>query len=227
MKATIHQPEFLSYLGFFDKVSQCDKLLLLDGVNFRKNYFQNRNRVMGHDKPMWLTVPVEKHNHKPINEIRITSEWSRRREKYLKTLDAVYKNAPYKGSVLSELEDIWMEDYELLVELNCNLMIWAMKYCGLEKPVELTSFAECTKDKAELIVDLCKHYEVTEYLAGISGKDYLSKNDFEPIKLSHHEYRIRPYKQCHSSEFVPYLSVLDAMLNQGHGLKWHFHKQLE
>ena len=44
MRVTIHQPEFLPWLGFFDKASQANVLVLLDDVQFRRGYFHNRNR---------------------------------------------------------------------------------------------------------------------------------------------------------------------------------------
>jgi hypothetical protein len=44
----IHQPEHLPWLGFFNKIDQADLFVLLDVVQFRKNYFQNRNRILAH-----------------------------------------------------------------------------------------------------------------------------------------------------------------------------------
>jgi hypothetical protein len=213
MKATIHQPEFLSYLGFFDKVSQVDLLLLLDSVDFRKNYYQNRNRIMGSNGPMWLTVPVEKHNHKPMSEVVIAPGWKRQREKYLKTIQQVYGKAPFYHSISTELEHIFMQDFELLVELNVNLMLWVFQELDMFRrfPIKLTSLSGVESKKDDLIADLCKHYEVTEYLAGQSGKDYLDEDKFGPIKVSHHSYESWPYKQFHSKDFVPGLSVLDAL----------------
>lgn len=225
MKATIHQPEFLSYLGFFDKIQQVDTLLLLDGVDFRKNYFQNRNRIMGQQEPMWLSVPVEKHNHKPLREVRIADGWKRQREKYLKTIQQVYGKAPFYNSISSELEYIFLEDHELLVELNVHLMLWVMKELDLmDLRVKLTSLSDIDSKKDDLIADLCKHYKVTEYLAGVSGKDYLDEAKFNGIKLSHHEYELKPYQQFHSEEFVPYLSVLDALFCDKSAVKKQFQR---
>jgi len=35
---TIHQPEHLIWLGLIDKISKADEFVILDSVNFRKNY---------------------------------------------------------------------------------------------------------------------------------------------------------------------------------------------
>ena len=59
MIVTIHQPEHLPWLGFFDKIRQADVWVSLDHVQYRKNYFQHRNRIRGDRGAIWLTVPVE------------------------------------------------------------------------------------------------------------------------------------------------------------------------
>ena len=71
MRLTIHQPEFAPWLGFFHKVSLADALVILDDVQFRKNYFHNRNRVRTPEGWNWVTVPVEKAPlETPMNEVR-------------------------------------------------------------------------------------------------------------------------------------------------------------
>ena len=61
MKVTIHQPEHFPYMGFFQKMSEADLFIVLDNVKFRKNYFQNRNKLLNKSgNEEWFTVPVEK-----------------------------------------------------------------------------------------------------------------------------------------------------------------------
>ena len=64
LKVTIHQPEHFPYMGFFQKVQSAELFVVLDNVNYRKNYFQNRNKIKnlnGDDE--WITIPVEKKSH--------------------------------------------------------------------------------------------------------------------------------------------------------------------
>ena len=58
MIVTIHQPEHMPWLGFFDKLRQDDVWVMLDHVAYRKRYFQNRNRIRDAQETRWLTVPV-------------------------------------------------------------------------------------------------------------------------------------------------------------------------
>jgi len=71
MIVTIHQPEHLPWLGLFDKIRRADLFVILDCVQFRKNYFQNRNRIRTESGWTWITVPVRRPLLAPINEIQI------------------------------------------------------------------------------------------------------------------------------------------------------------
>ena len=55
----IHQPEHFPYMGFFQKMAKSDIFVILDNVNFRKNYFQNRNNFPNKQGQLeWFTIPV-------------------------------------------------------------------------------------------------------------------------------------------------------------------------
>ena len=85
----IHQPNYLPYLGFFDKMMKSDIFVIYDDAQFEKGEFQHRNRIRIYHGWKWLTVPVEK-KHIPINEIMIKNEvatW-----KGLKWADAHFKD---------------------------------------------------------------------------------------------------------------------------------------
>ena len=58
MKITIHQPNFLPYLGFFDKCDYADILVLYDSTQFKKNDYQNRNNMATEIK----SIPVLQKN---------------------------------------------------------------------------------------------------------------------------------------------------------------------
>jgi hypothetical protein len=76
-----HQPQYLPWLGFFDKLAQADVFVLLDTVQFKKNEWQNRNRIKGPTGPQWLTVPVRHRFPQTIAEVEVPPDdpWSRSR----------------------------------------------------------------------------------------------------------------------------------------------------
>ena len=87
----IQQPEHLPWVGFFNKMSQCDLFVYLDNVQFKKRYFENRNKVKTNDGIKWLTVPVFTKGKytQNINEVIVYNEpkW---KKKYIDLLEYLY-----------------------------------------------------------------------------------------------------------------------------------------
>ena len=60
MIIAIHQPEFMPWAGFFNKMTQSDLFVILDHVQFKKRYFENRNRIVSpRGKVSYITIPVK------------------------------------------------------------------------------------------------------------------------------------------------------------------------
>ena len=59
MKVCIHQPNYLPWLGFFNKISQSDTYVVFDDVQYpRGKDWANRNHIKTNNGKLWLTVPV-------------------------------------------------------------------------------------------------------------------------------------------------------------------------
>ena len=59
-KIVIHQPDFLPWLGFFDKISRADKFIILDDVQFARRGWTHRDLIKIKKEKKWLTVPTKK-----------------------------------------------------------------------------------------------------------------------------------------------------------------------
>src|SRR5579862_8159489 len=64
MIVAIHQPHYLPWLRYIDKIARSDVFVLLDDAQYTKNGWQNRNKIKCAagsrcvDGWMYLTVPV-------------------------------------------------------------------------------------------------------------------------------------------------------------------------
>jgi len=219
MIVTIHQPEYLPWLGFCDKAINVDLFVLLDSVQFRKNYFQNRNRIRSATGPIWLSVPVSlKDGHKqPIKDIRINNREARAwRVKTWKSIVQCYRRAPYFEDYAPFFESLYSQDWDLLVDLNCSVIDYVFESLGSKAKRIRSSDLGIHQSKTDLLVEICREVGATSYISGISGKDYLEMDKFSEcgIELRFQEFYHPVYKQLYQP-FVPCMSVIDLLFNCG------------
>ena len=224
MVATIlagHQPNYLPWLGFFDKMVQCDIFIIEDNVQFERQGWENRNKIKTVDGVKWLTVPVEhKGKNMPINEVRIANkaeDWAKRNWLMLKHN---YCKAHYWDEFCGFFEHTYNQKWEMLIDLNMHLIKELMRFLRIEKPLVMASSLGVSGNKSELLIAQCKALRADVQLSGIGAKDYLNLNRFkeEGINVVFQDFQYPIYPQLHG-EFVPNLSVVDYLFNTG-GARW-------
>lgn len=213
---TIHQPEHLPWLGFFHKMALADLFVLLDTVQFEKNNWQNRNKLVDREgKAFWITVPVNIKGHieSTINDICIENNqaWQR---KYWGRVQSSYCRHSHFDKYSGKLESIFQASYEKLVDLNIALIDFFRTVLNIQTPLLRASDLGVSGKRSELLLDICLKTGASSYLSGPSGKDYLDLEVFKKhnVGVSFHEFKHPTYEAPH---FVPYLSVLDLIMNQG------------
>jgi len=219
MIVTIHQPEHLPWLGFFDKISQCDLYVMLDHVSYRKNYFQNRNRIRTVDGTALMTVPVlqKGHSHQAISEVLINNEGSPRwREKCWRTLLQHYKNSQYWNQYSNFFEELYSAEWNRLVELNEAIIRYLLRALSLTPHLVKSSNLIVKGDKSSSLLRICENVGATVYVSGVSGKTYLDLVSFEEagIEVRFQEFHHPIYRQLHEP-FVPCTSIIDLLFNCG------------
>src|SRR3989338_1301971 len=117
MIVTIHQPQYLPWLGYFNKADHADVFIILDDVQFKKNDWQNRNRIRTSQGWQWLTVPIFHDFGQKITEVRINNNdnW---RETHLKAIILNYGRAPFFDDYIGIFEDAYARPWTYLVEIN-------------------------------------------------------------------------------------------------------------
>ncbi len=176
MVVTIHQPEHFPYMGYFQKMEKADLFVILDNVNYRKNYFQNRNRFLNSNGvEEWFTIPVEKGATKKwIKDVKVNT------------------HIPWKKKNINKLKQNFKTDFsniyntESLLEINLNSIKWAREKLNIKTQMVLASELGVTGDKSELLANICKKLKATAYLSGPSGKDYLDLSYFDNTKILYH-----------------------------------------
>jgi len=219
MIVTIHQPEHLPWLGFFNKLDSADILILLDTVSFRKNYFQNRNRILSASGPVWLTVPIYSKGRfgQKIIDVQINNETTPRwPAKCSNSIIQCYKKASFFKTYEPFFESLYSRTWTSLVDLNVTIINHLMNELGISTRILRASELRVTKARTDMLVDLCVQAGASIYLSGISGKQYLELDKFAEagIEVLFQEFYHPIYKQVYDP-FIPCMSVIDLMFNCG------------
>lgn len=221
MKITVHQPEFCSYLGFYDKIAKADAFVIADSFQVKKNYFDNKNKIRTSQGWQWITIPIENSNHKSFNEVKIMHEhnW---KIKMLNSIRQNYSKSLYFDKYYFRIEEIITQKYDTLFGYNLDFIYQIMIWLNIKTPIlAFTSELDLhSQDGSDKCLEICQKVKADSYLSGTSGKDYLNLDKFNQagIQVEFHHFESFEYKQVYKP-FIPGMSVLDYLMNCG-GQLW-------
>jgi hypothetical protein len=216
----IHQPDFLPWLGFFDRWQRSDLHIILDDAQFLRRGWHHRDRIKVAGGTSWLTVPVvNKGRYGQLlceTQIDNSRPW---RRKHLGLIRESYRRSPNFKSIYPGLEAIYCEEHATLVGFNLHLLAWAGACLGIQTPIVLASHLQVASRKTQRLVDLCAKVGSDTYLSGIGAKAYLDEALFagSGIRVLWQEFQHPRYPQLHGP-FEPNLSALDYLMADGHAL---------
>ena len=218
MIVSIHQPDHLPWLPYFDKVKRSDTFVILDEAQYVKNKFMNRNRVRTSDGWTYITIPIEHGEHfKRIRDVRLptSSDW---RKKILRTLEMNYSRAPFFLMYRSFFDELYRADITHLSELNITIIRYLTEVFDMN--AQLVRASDLPLDHklkgTEWLISILNYLGATNYISGPSGRQYLDLRQFEreSIKVEFQQYEHRVYTQRFPG-FVPGLSAADLLFNCG------------
>jgi len=215
---SIHQPNFLPWLGYFNKIRKSDIFIILDNVQIpRGKSVANRNKIKSPQGEHELVVPLSKpkgHDGKvTYNMAQIADhKWSK---KALKAIKMNYSKAEFFEKYYPFLENLFAQ--KDFAKMNIDFIKYVVSELNINTTLKLLSnLNDNLGNKNELIVNLCWHFNAKVYLSGKGAKkyndpNYMNKNG---IQLIYQEFEHPVYKQLHN-DFIPYLSILDLLMNYG------------
>ena len=213
----VHQPQYLPWLGYFDKIARSDLFVFLDNVQYKKREFQNRNRIKTPNGSLWLTVPVQVKGKyfQPIRGVEIdnTSNWA---EKHWRTIRQFYSHAPHFAMFSDFFDDLYSQEWNYLSDLSMEIITYVMDFLEIKHEIIMESDFNPDGTSTERIISICKHFNAGEYLSGSGGKAYMDEDRFaeEKISLSYQVYDHPVYPQQYG-DFISHLSVIDLLFNCG------------
>ena len=175
MKISIHQPNFVPWYPFFQKIQGADIFIILSHCQFEKNNFQNRFSVNN----QWYTMRTKKGLDLIENKTYINPhyDWGK-----------IKKGFPKINHITTEFDDCITDS---LATTNINIIMKACKLLNINTKI-VFDYPTTLKGTSRL-VELCKKYKATEYISGIGAKSYLQPELFEKenIKVTYQKGLIR------------------------------------
>lgn len=223
IRTAMMQPAFMPWQGLFELIYKSDKFIFLDDFQFVVQSHHTRNKLfVNKDQVDYYSVPIQKSKcfELKLNEVLIVEnqQW---KKKLLRTLEYNYQKAPFFSEVFPKIENIISEEYKILSELNIALIKEICNILKIESKFYYSSdFTNETKSdstRTKRVTELLDWVRADEYLSAFGSFDYMNEDNFDYKKypVVFQNYIPKPYAQIHSKEFVPYLSVLDALFNIG------------
>lgn len=211
----VHQPEYIPWLGFFDKLARCNLFVIYDDAQFVHGGYHNRNRIRTNKGWRWITIPIV-HNHpQMIKDVKISgNQWVK---EHLQFLAQNYEKTPYFRTYFPIIEDALNFDHELLIGLNLHLLRNIAEALGINvEMIRSSEFPYHGQEKNEKLISMCKFMGADTYLSGSGGKAYVDEKAFSEgnIKLQWHKYTHPTYPQGFDG-FQANMSIVDLLFNVG------------
>lgn len=216
MKLGIMQPYLFPYLGYFQLIHAVDKFVFYDDVNFIKNGWINRNRILLNGKPHYFTVPLlAASSFTPIKEIRFQSNSPHWKRKMLKTFALAYRDSPYFAEGMGLLEHILSIGTEFIGTVARESVQVVLRYLNVQRPTVPTSavYSNVHLKGHNRVLDICRQEGADVYINAPGGRELHEEEDFRRagVELRFLEGELPAYTQS-SGSFVPGLSILDIIM---------------
>ena len=219
MIVSIHQPNYIPWLGYFHKIANSDVFVIFDDVQFpRGKDWIYRNKIKTENGAKWLSVPLKnKNNFLKINEIEINNdiEWQK---KHINVLYSNYQKAEFFTTYFETLEKLLNKKWKFLMEMNLEIIYTIMKFLDIKTKIVFSSELNVKDTGTMKIIKIIEKLDGDKYFTswGEGSRRYIEGfeekfNDYG-INIIRQEVKIPEYQQLFGN-FLPELSILDMLFN--------------
>lgn len=222
MKASIHQPHYFPWVGYFDKMAKADTFVILDQVQFGKGSQMIRNRVLdGSGEIKYITISGETKDflNREYRELltKDVEGWTSRQMNALKNY---YRKAKYRNEIFPLLEEFFQRDHTTICQWTCASIGLIRELLDIQTPLIYQSTIDYDRanKRSDLVYAICKAIGADIYFSGRGASmTYLDREKFAEngIRIIFQDFQHPVYPQCNSAEFVPGISILDMLFNCG------------
>ena len=217
-RVAIIQSCYIPWKGFFDLIGRCDEYVVLDGVQFAKRHWHNRNRIKGPDGAKWLTIPVASKGRftQTIDAVEIVEPWA---ERHWRSLAAAYGRAEHFAAMGPRVRG-WYETVageRSLTAVNLFFLRAVLAELGLTVRVTRDRDYAPSGTKTQRLLDICRTAGATHYISGPSARDYFDEDVFARagVAVEWMTYGPYPVYAQGAGAFSHEVSILDLLFHLG------------
>ncbi|MDF2531603.1 MAG: WbqC-like family protein [Clostridia bacterium] len=211
----IHQPDFLPYLGFFDRLLKSNLFVVFDDVQYVDRGWINRDKIKTPSGKKWITIGVQKASRDTkINDIKLAAtDW---KDRHLSMIYENYRKAAYYDEVIPYVQALYDFECEMLIDFTMKSIVMLLELFDIKIDIVYASSLQATGKSNERLVSVLNKVQAAKYLSGIGARAYYQPMPFESagIQVVWQEFHHPVYPQLYG-EFIPYLSSMDLFFNCG------------
>lgn len=218
-RVSVMQPYIFPYLGYIQLIAASGEFVCYDDVNFIKQGWINRNRILVNGQPFTFTIPCKGISSNVfIHDVLVDYE-KKEYTTFLKTLELAYRRAPFFSDVFPLIEELWQTKFDSIASLAKASLELSCSYLDINTKFHVSSeaFPGLTElYRADRLIHIVKALDGHAYLNLSGGKELYEKEYFEQrgVNLWFHKiFDIPAYPQQQTQQFHPYMSILDLMMN--------------
>ena len=174
----------------------------------------NRNHILINGEKEMFTVTLKKASqNKLFNEIVIGDDF----KKLMKTLQLNYSKAVNFDQTMTLMKRIISFSDKRLAAFIANSFREIFRYLSIDTEILMSS--DIPKDNSlrgkDKILQICEILGADTYYNAIGGQNLYDKKEFSEhgIVLNFVDTIPKVYSQLRTKEFVPYLSMIDVLMN--------------
>jgi hypothetical protein len=194
MEKCLIEPHYLGSLEYFIKITSHSEIILETHEHFKKQTFKNRCEFLSSHGKSVLSIPVIYDNRTPIKDVRIDHSQGWQRE-HLGTFCSAYGKSPFFEFFKDQFELIWKKQHDFLLDLNLEMMTLCLTLLQSNLSISISSEYQQVPDSTIL--------DQRELI--LPKRNYTGRSIYMPYE----------YAQVFGNNFVPNLSIVDLLMNEG------------
>lgn len=214
----IAQPNYIPWLGYFERMAQADIFVYFDDVQFERQSWQSRNRLRNTTPdPFWMVVPVERAPLQTrIKDVRIAYGRKNWQASHVNSIRASLGAAPHFSDTFAAIE-YWLTTQSVyLADFTIAGTQVLAQLLGITPRIVRSSELPGPGTKTDRLLDICTRLGANRYYSAQGSRSYMDVDLFERngIKVDFQKWDHPEYPQ-RGPGFISHLSALDAIMNLG------------